>query len=426
MDEGVELRRKAVVLAAAGWKPGVIGRELGRSREWVRVWLQRYEAEGEAGLVERSRRPHTSRSRLPQATVDEIVLVRRFLESDRHANRGPKAVAAEIERRSIIDAVPSLASIKRVIAVEGLARPYRKRRRSSASILGLPEVTDPGVWQQADWVQDRWLEGGIRFSSLQIGDVGSHMMSCGQHRRRTQSAAVRQLTEQAWPQMSIPLAMGVDNAFSKTTHRNNPWTSWIRVLLLLGVEAIISPPNSLGFTNHIEAVNWLWQDRTINRHHYTSLERLTADNHRFLDWANTRRAILNPARCGTRYPVEYVTTRTDTLRWPPPGFNIDNYPLKKGTLQIPLAKGRITFLRHINPGHTITIAHTNWPVTGKLPTGALVVAAINTATSQLEIRHQGDLTDSHHYPVPKPTINPQHPTATTGLLDHLPTMSRAI
>lgn len=89
------------------------------------------------------------------------------------------------------------------------------------STLGLPQVTSPGVWQQSDWVQYRYLAGGIRFSSLEIADVGSHMMSSAPHRRRTLLGAVRQLTDKAWPQMSIPLAMGTDNASSKTSHRNN-------------------------------------------------------------------------------------------------------------------------------------------------------------------------------------------------------------
>jgi hypothetical protein len=129
-----------------------------------------------------------------------------------------------------------VASIKRVLANAGVSRSYRKRRRSTKGLLGLPKVTAPGIWQQADWVQDCYLEGGIRFSSLQITDVGSHAMSSVQHQRRWLLVAVRQLTEVAWPAMSIPLAMGTDNAFSKTTHRNNPWTIWLRVLLLFGVE----------------------------------------------------------------------------------------------------------------------------------------------------------------------------------------------
>ena len=423
MGENVELRRRAVDLAKAGWSQKAISREVGRSREWVRTWLGRYEQEGEQGLIDRSRRPRTIPAQLPDAVINEIIRVRRLLEEDRFANVGPIAIAAEIERVGDFSSVPSVSSIKRVLRGAGLSRPYRKRRRSTSPVLGLPPVTTPGIWQQADWVQDRRLTGGIRFSSLQISDVGSHMMSSAQHQRRTLLAAVRQLTEQAWPQLSIPQAMGTDNAFSKTSHPNNPWTIWIRVLLMFGVEAIISPPNSLGFTNHVEAVNHLWQDRTINRHYYRSLEALSLDNLGFLDWANTRRAILDPDLCGTRYPTQYVDTYRSQLRWPPPGFGIDEYLDATNTAHIPLTRGRVTFLRYVNTGHTITVANTPWPVPSSLPIGVLVVAGINTATAQLEIRHQGELIAHHSYPTEPASIDPYHPTTNQGLLDHLPRMS---
>jgi hypothetical protein len=46
-EEDVELRLRAVELSGRGWKPTAIGRELGRSREWVRKWLGRFEVDGE-------------------------------------------------------------------------------------------------------------------------------------------------------------------------------------------------------------------------------------------------------------------------------------------------------------------------------------------------------------------------------------------
>ena len=76
------------------------------------------------------------------------------------------------------------------------------------------------------------------------------------------------LWERAWPFLSIPQALGTDNAFVATTHPNSPWTEWVLICLYFGVEVIVSPPHDLGWTNHIEAVNNLWQSRTINRHRF--------------------------------------------------------------------------------------------------------------------------------------------------------------
>ncbi len=168
VEEEARRRRRAVELASEGWSKAAIGREVGRSRQWVHKWLGRFESEGEGGLVERSRRPHVIGNRLEEAAVSEVLAVRDLLEADRFASVGPQAIAAEIERRGVVDRDPSLSSIKRILTSGGRTRPYRKRRRLSFSVLGLPTVETPGVWQQADWVQDRLLEGGIRFSSLQI------------------------------------------------------------------------------------------------------------------------------------------------------------------------------------------------------------------------------------------------------------------
>jgi len=418
-----QLRQVAVDLFEQGSRLTEIAAELGRSREWVRKWLNRYRNENAAGLDSRSRRPHTNPSRLSETVRDEICAVRALLEADRHANRDAAAIQAEIETRAVIDTVPSLSSIKRVLSERGLTRPYQKRRRSKIPTLGLPKVATPGIWQQADWVQDRHLQGAIRFNSLQIADVGSHMVSAGQHRRRTLADAASQLTEQAWPHLSIPLAMSTDNAFAKTSHTNNPFTVWVRLLLMFGVETIISPPNSLGFTNHIEAVNALWQSRTIYRHRYKSLEHLKADNTVFLEWVNTRRAILDPDIYGTRYPAEHVANYRQELRWPPDGFTLADYHDPSAGHQIPLTKGRVTFLRYTDTANTVTIAHTRWPVPATFPAGVLVIATINTATAQLEIRHSGELITSHTYPITPAHIDPIWPLPTTGLLDHLPTMS---
>jgi transposase len=419
-DGRARTRRRAVGLAAAGWTLQQIAEELGCSRESVRRWLARFAAEGDAGLVDRSRRPRSSPGRLPKAVVDEVVEVRRLLTEDRHASRGPVAIIAAIERRGVITAVPSIASVKRILSRHGLTRSYRKRDRNSERRLGLPQVTMPGIWQQADWVQDRWLTGGIRFSSLQISDVGSHMLSCGQHLNRRLITAVRQLTTHAWPKLSIPYAMGFDNAFSKTTHPDNPWTSWVRILLAFGVEALISPPNTLGYTNHIEAVNRLWQERTISRHHYNSLNELRNDSAQFEYWANTNRPVLDPTLYGTRYPAEHTAANSTKLRWLPDQFSIDDYLTADGNLHIPLTAGRATFLRHVTQHHTITIALTNWPVPTTLPIGALVVATIHTATGHLNIRYQGDIVKHYDHPTTPTDLTPYHPTATRGLLDHLP------
>lgn len=404
----------------AGWKTAAISEELDRSQWWVRKWVRRFESDGDVGLMDRSRRPKRSPNRLDDTVRNTILEIRADLEDHRHGNVGAKAIRSEMRRDSVVSELPSVASIKRVLKDADVTRTYRKKRRSTRSILGIPLVTWAGIWQQADWVQDRWLAGGIKYNSLQISDVGSHMVSSDQYRRRTIYNAVKQLITQAWPTMSIPYHMGTDNAFARSSHRDNPWTLWVKILLMFGVEVIVSPPGTLGFTNHVENINGLWQDRTINRWHYRTVDELRADSKLFVDWANNDRAILNDDIFDTEYPAQHVANIADQLRWLPDGFDLDSYIGTGATSTLPIAKGRVTFLRHINEHHAITIVQNHWTVPDSLPQGALVIAGIDTATGELTIRHQDDIVARHQYPMKAATLDPIHPTTETGLLDHLP------
>ncbi|MDF1598144.1 MAG: helix-turn-helix domain-containing protein, partial [Acidimicrobiia bacterium] len=161
-----ELRRRAVDLYRQGWAAKAIGDELDRSREWVRKWVDRWKAEGDDGLVDRSRRPHHSPSLLDETVVAEIVAVRDRLENDPHANVGAVAVQAEMERKGIVDP-PSLSSIKRVLGAAGRTRSYQPKQRSDVTKWALPSPLLPGIWQQSDWIHDRRVDCGTVFSSLQ-------------------------------------------------------------------------------------------------------------------------------------------------------------------------------------------------------------------------------------------------------------------
>jgi transposase InsO family protein len=61
-------RRLIVQRHQAGWKQAHIAAAMGVSRKCVKTWIERHAAEGEAGLVTRSSRPHS----MPTRTSDEL------------------------------------------------------------------------------------------------------------------------------------------------------------------------------------------------------------------------------------------------------------------------------------------------------------------------------------------------------------------
>ncbi|MGY1764690.1 IS481 family transposase [Geodermatophilus sp. SYSU D00779] len=83
-------RKLIVARYLAGWRQAHIAAAMGISRRCVRTWITRYRAQGEAGLVDRPSRPHTSPRRTPVELEDRIVELRR------RQRRGPAWIGAEL------------------------------------------------------------------------------------------------------------------------------------------------------------------------------------------------------------------------------------------------------------------------------------------------------------------------------------------
>lgn len=401
------------LIEQAGLGVAEAAERVGRSRQWLSKWRQRSQA-GET-LEDQSRASATSFEPLDPGSVELVAEYRSRLEADPVASIGGLAILAAMERDGLTD-LPSVRSIERILTRRGVSHPKQKKSsRSTTPVLPLPQVgKTPGVWQQADWVQDRYLEGGVRYNSIQLVDMGSGGGLARQYRQRNMVGVVEYLLEHAWPQLSVPWAISVDNAFSKTSHRHNCWTSFVRVCLFLGTEPVVSPPQELGWTNGAENFNNLWQDRTIVRHHYPTSDALAQDTDRFNHWANHERPLHDPLLTGTRYSAQLIDLHRRSLRWPPK-LRVADHLDSKGQLHIPLTAGRITLLRRVEDKH-IEIAHHHWPI--DLPDQALVVASITTSDATLHLRHHAETLAAYPYPIRHPITDPYYPPQPNSIYHH--------
>jgi len=73
-----------------GWKQAHIAAAMGVSRKTVRYWLHRFITEGEAGLHDRSSRPHRCPTRTPAQVEAKVVALRRA------ERRGRDQIAAQV------------------------------------------------------------------------------------------------------------------------------------------------------------------------------------------------------------------------------------------------------------------------------------------------------------------------------------------
>ena len=88
------------------------------------------------GLRSRSRRPHHRSGRYPQRIRDLVVATRQRLQKRRVGLSGPQAIQDELRQARLLQRVPSLATIKRILHDAGVSkRPPRMMVRTGYRVL---------------------------------------------------------------------------------------------------------------------------------------------------------------------------------------------------------------------------------------------------------------------------------------------------
>jgi transposase InsO family protein len=122
----VYARKLIVARVLAGHRPGEVAKQLGISRQTVYKWVRRWRAEGQAGLTDRSSRPHRMPRRTSVSTTAAIVAARRA----HHA--GPVRLAAILGiAASTVGAVLARAGMPRLAEVDRLTGELLRGRRHS-------------------------------------------------------------------------------------------------------------------------------------------------------------------------------------------------------------------------------------------------------------------------------------------------------
>jgi transposase InsO family protein len=108
-----------------------VARAHGVSKTWLYELVARYRAEGEAGLVARSKRPHRSPTRVPETVEDQIVAIRKQL-TDFGVEAGPDTIHTHLTHAHGGIAPCSTSSVWRILTRRGFITPEpHKRPRSS-------------------------------------------------------------------------------------------------------------------------------------------------------------------------------------------------------------------------------------------------------------------------------------------------------
>ncbi|MEW5806939.1 MAG: integrase core domain-containing protein [Acidobacteriota bacterium] len=146
----------------------------------------------------------------------------------------------------------------------------------------------------------------------------------------------------------------------------------------------ISTKGEPGRNASVESFNNLWQDRVLRRHRCptrTVLKRKTDQFLRYYHYEKPHRSLTQKEH-GTRFPGVLRDRLWTTLRHLPEGFTLEQYMDAKHHLNLLVARGKVSFVRKVDPHGRIEVNGATYFIRRKLE-GQCVIATVVTHRGKL-------------------------------------------
>jgi transposase InsO family protein len=222
----VDLRKELVKALTEGEASvSEVCRRMAVSRETAYKWIARFREEGEAGLLDRSRRPHTSPRCTPAELEERVCELRR-----RHPAWGGRKIHHRLKALGA-QGIPSPSAITDILRRNGLLAADRRQRRAYQRF----EAERPNQMWQMDFKGDFALPGGRCYTLTVLDDHSRFnlcLQACPDQRRET----VRSKLLPVLATYGLPETILLDNGppwgsgYSRQPHTR--FTAW---LMRLGV-----------------------------------------------------------------------------------------------------------------------------------------------------------------------------------------------
>jgi putative transposase len=179
----------------------------GISRKTGYKWWRRFQAQGEAGLEERSRAPRHCPQRLDEEMEQALVRLRK-----KKKHWGPKKLRVLLRGEFAEAPLPSLTTIANVLARHGLSQPPPRRRHATPGACPLGEVVECNRTWCIDFKGWFRTGDGQRLDPLTVTDAHSRYL-LGLHALAgsTDTAHVRALLERLFREYGLPERIRSDN-----------------------------------------------------------------------------------------------------------------------------------------------------------------------------------------------------------------------
>lgn len=182
-------------------------RSYGISRKVGYKWLDRYRAEGPAGLCDRSRAPINHPNAIDQKVVNSILLIKK-----RFSKWGPAKIRVRLEtEHPKWDSYPAVSTIGDHLKRHGLVTSRKRRRRASPTESPLTVGNNSNDVWCVDFKGHFKTSDGRRCNPLTITDHISRYLLCCRHLDYMSCELVKMQFERVFREFGLPLVIRSDN-----------------------------------------------------------------------------------------------------------------------------------------------------------------------------------------------------------------------
>jgi putative transposase len=376
MHDELTARQRAISLRLAGRPVNYICAALGRVEAWFYKWWRRYLEDGPEGLYDLTRANHHVAQRIPPELERAILSVRRRLQAHatpatRYSLIGATVILSEL-RALGVRPLPSERTIERVLERNGLTAP----RVRLAPLL--PRQDYPGPQARAsnelhevDLVGPIYLKGSGHRYYIWVGKDAFDGAACLRLAESRRMDEVLWFLGECWKDLGLPEQVQFDNARELAGWGKSARTlsRVIRLCLRFGVGPVFIPEGEPQFNGSVENFNGWFQEPLFDRR-YKRPGDLRRELARLQEAVTTQHA--HP-RLGGKTPAQH--RRGLRLRKLPASFEVL-------TGRLPLAEGRVTFIRRVSVAGTVTVLSQTFRV-GKRHRGLYLRLVVDTGRGTL-------------------------------------------
>ncbi|MDQ2078546.1 IS481 family transposase [Marinimicrobium sp. ABcell2] len=196
-----------------GWLSGCFSvtelcERFGVSRKTGHKWINRFKAEGMAGLADQSRARHTQAQRTPEAVIERIVELK--LRYDRW---GPVTIHSALHRDNPDGHWPAISTIGEILSAHNLVKTRRPRRKTPPHTQPLAHATGPNEVWSADFKGHFRLGNGHWCYPLTLSDNCSRLLISCRGMPTLDLKASFEVYRQAFRSYGLPKVIRTDNGW---------------------------------------------------------------------------------------------------------------------------------------------------------------------------------------------------------------------